>query len=354
MKTVFFFLLCLIPAAAGAAPVNEGVFGPDRLRSVLGQDGVTPIPVKARDGSEFFLWTFGDTILGGWKGPVVTTATVDFNSAADMKAMPSNTLAMTPVPSSANYRDLGFSFYAPLGSIREFIPCREGENPLVKRLWANDGIQLGGTIYVYYMDVELDKNVPGGFSFKGTGLSKIPVPAKAGLKLPAFKRLHGFWAEGAVIGDSVIAAGEYLYLLGRASRANDGRLTSLTLLRVRPADIEKLPRYEYLAPGGGWGGTAPGYFFDDVSGEASLVYDAFRKVFRITYMSFNSQEIMTAEFAEFAEFAKAPKAAPLYRPPAKKDALFYSAKELFSDAETVYLIYIDPSIYQPILVKVPR
>lgn len=353
MNVFLILFLSLAAANAQAEPVNEGIFGPDRLRSVLGQDGVTPIPVKLRDGTEFFLWTFGDTILGGWKGPVVTTATVDFNSAADMKAMPSNTLALTPVPSSANYRDLGFTFYAPEGHVREFIACREGESPLVKRLWADDGIQLGDTLYVYYMDVELDKNVPGGFSFKGTGLASSPLPRRAELKMPAFKRLS-FRAEGLVIGDSVIAEGKYLYVLGRGSKANDGRLTSLTLLRVKPAGIEKLSSYEYLTAEGEWSGKERGLFFEDVSGEASLVSDAFKKVYRITYMSFNSQAIMTAEFAEFAEFAKAPKAAPLYKPPPKKDALYYSAKEVFSDAENVYLIYMDPSIYQPILVRAPR
>lgn len=350
----FVLFLSIFSVRAWAGPVNEGIFGPDRLNHVLGQDGVTPIPIKLRDGTQACLWTFGDTILGGWKGSVVTTATVDFNAAADMNAMPSNTLALTPAPSSANYRNLDFTFYAPDGKIREFIGYREGENPLVKRMWADDGIQLDDLIYVYYMDVELDKNVPGGFSFKGMGLARSALPLKAEPGMLAFKRINAFKAEGVVIGDSVIAVGEYLYLLGRASKMNDGRLTSLTLLRVKPADIESLSRYEYLTQAGEWSGKERGAFFEDVSGEASLVYDAFKKVFRIIYMSFDSQEIKTAEFRDFKAFAKAPEAAPLYKPPAKKDTLYYSAKEIFSDRNYFHLIYIDPSIYQPILVKIER
>ncbi len=172
-------LLCVMPGSASGAAVNEGVFAPDRLNHVLGQDGVTPIPVKLLDGSGAYLWTFGDTILGGWKGAVVTTATLDFSAAADMKAMPSNTMALTPVPSSANYRSLDFSFYAPGGKIAEFIGYKPGENPFVNRLWAAGGTQAGGFIYVYFMEVAITTAAPGGFVFKGTGLARAPVPQSA-------------------------------------------------------------------------------------------------------------------------------------------------------------------------------
>ncbi len=352
MKMLFLLICAFFPQACDARPVNEGVFAPSRLNSVLGQDGVTPIPVKLRGGMEIYLWTFGDTMLGGWTGPVLTTATLNFNSFADIKSMPCNTLAVSSVPTAENYRYLDMRFHAPGGKVSEFIGYRKGEDPFVKRMWADDGIQLKEWVYVYYMDVALDKSAPGSFAFRGTGLARARVPEKADPDLFAFERLDGFSAEGVVIGDSVIRKGRYLYVLGRLSRKNDGNLTSLAFMRVKPGDIADLKRYEFLSQGGEWG-RERGAFMEDVAGEASLVYDERKGVFRLTWMSFAAQEIMTAEFSDFRDFALKPGGMALYKPPAKKDVLYYSAKEIFSEAGRRYIIYIDPSIYQPILVTVP-
>jgi hypothetical protein len=352
MKTILFLLL-LAPAAYGA-PVNEGVFAPERLSSVLGQDGVTPIPIKGPDGTMALLWTFGDTILGGWKGAVVTTATLDFGAMADMTAMPCNTMALSPALSSSNYRSPGLVFYAPGGAVKEFIGYREGENPFVKRIWAAGGAHLGENIYVYYMDVDIDKTVTGGFVFRGGGLARARLPRKAGPEAFAFERVDGFSAPGLAVGDSALRRGKYLYALGRLSKAGDGRLTSLALLRVKPRYVEDFSRYEFLTNKGKWSRKERGAFFDDVGGEASLVFDPVKKIYRIIYMSFAEQKVKAAEFRGFRGFAKAPAAVPLYAPPSKPGALYYSAKEIFSDAGNIYLIYMDPSIYQPVLVRVPR
>jgi len=351
---IAFLILLFCASGAYCAPVNEGVFAPERLGSVLGQDGVTPIQIKAGDGSEALLWTFGDTILGGWKGAVVTTATLNFNAAADMTAMPCNTMALSPALSSANYRSPGFVFYAPAGKVREFIDYREGENPFSKRFWAAGGAQLGENIYVYYMDVDIDKAAPGGFVFRGAGLARARRPQKAKPGALSFERVDGFRAEGLAVGDSALARGKYLYVLGRLSKAGDGRLTSLALMRVKPRYVEDFSRYEFLTNKGKWSRKERGAFFDDVAGEPSLSFDPVKKVYRMIYMSFAAQKVMAVEFADFPRFARAPAAVPLYTPPPKAGVLYYSAKEIFSDAGNIYFIYIDPSIYQPLLVRVPR
>lgn len=347
-------ILSLFPAAGLCAPVNGGIFAPERLESVLGQDGVTPIPFRAGDGSSALLWTFGDTLLGGWKGPVVTTATLNFNESMDMTSMPCNTMAVSPALSSSNYKSPGFSFYAPGGKVREFIDFRKGENPFVKRMWAAGGAQVGSRVYVYYMDVRTDKTVPGGFVFEGAGLARSEVPEKAEAGLFSFERVDGFNAPGLAVGDSVIRRGKYLYVLGRISRSGDGKLGSLCIMRVKPRHIEDFSRYEFLTSRGRWSRRSRGAFFDDVGGEPSLVFDPFSGVFRIVYMSFAEQAVKAAEFRKFRSFARAPGAETVYHPPEKEGALYYSAKEVFQERDYFSIIYMDPSVYQPVLVDIPR
>ena len=142
----------------------------------------------------------------------------------------------------------------------------------------------------------------------------------------------------------------YFYILGRLSLKNDGNLNALFLSRVKPAKIEDFSAYEFLSSDGKWQKEKKTSFFDDVAGEASLAWDEYRKVFRIIYMSAKTQEIKSAVFSDFGKFAGKPETAVLHKPEPKKDAMYYSAKEIFHTKKAVYLIYIDPSIYQPILV----
>src|SRR4030042_3566656 len=59
---------------------NLGIFGESRKESVLGQDGCTPIPLD-----KGVMWTFGDTILGSWKGDLSVDST--FEDSAVIKGM---------------------------------------------------------------------------------------------------------------------------------------------------------------------------------------------------------------------------------------------------------------------------
>jgi len=354
IKSIYLPVLLFTVIAAGAAfgeTVNEGIFAPSRLTSVLGQDGVTPIPVVFKDGEKKYLWTFGDTLLGTWKGPVVTTATLNFTGAADMASMPCNTLALSDAPTETNYKDLLFKFYMGSSTASEFIKYDQTENPFKNRLWADNGIQTAGGVYVFYMDVELTKENAIGFKFNGTGLAKAEVPENAEIAKFNFERVKGFYAKDLLLGDGVAEADGYIYILGRIAKKGDGSLNALCAARVKPELIEDFSAYEFLSQEGTWQKKEKGAFFDDISGEASLVYDSGANLFRIVYLSGITQEIKLVEFSTFKEFAQGPDTKSVYKPEPKKDILYYSAKEIFHSKDTVYLIYIDPSIYQPILVK---
>ncbi|MCX5786265.1 MAG: DUF4185 domain-containing protein [Elusimicrobia bacterium] len=346
------FLFCsMATGAVFGETVNEGIFAPSRLDFVLGQDGVTPIPVIFKDGEKKYLWTFGDTMLGAWKGPVVTTATLNFAGAADTEAMPCNTLALSAVPAETNYKELRFKFYTESSTVSEFIKYNKNENPFINRLWADSGIQTDSGVYVFYMDVEIAKENAAGFKFKGTGLAKAKTPEKADILEFNFERVGKFYAKDILLGDSVVKKGGYVYILGRIAKKADGSLNALCAARVEPARIEDFSAYEFLSRKGRWQKKEKGAFFDDVSGEASLVYDEGVELFRIVYMSGRTQDIRLVEFGTFNALARKPSVKSVYKPEPKKDIFYYSAKEIFHSKETVRIIYIDPSIYQPILVK---
>ncbi|HBE88855.1 MAG TPA: hypothetical protein DDW67_06905 [Elusimicrobia bacterium] len=355
MNILILGALLAAPAAAGE-PENLGVFAPSRLEAVLGQDGVTPIPVKTPDGREFLVWTFGDTILGDWKGPVVTTATVNFGDAADMKAMPPNAAAWTIVPSSAaGLTGLKFNFFVKDGRVSQPIPYLDGENPFIKRLWAAGGAQTGKRLYVYFMDIDLERD-KGPMSFRplGTGLAKTVI----GRDFPAgdisFERVKGFNLPGFIAGDGVLERKGYLYLASRAARAGDENFNALCFLRVKKSRVEDASAYQRLLPSGEWGRGEPALFFDDMGGEVSLTWDPGRKEYSVFYMSSKEQSVKLLAFRDFGDLARAAASRTVYTPPAKPGHLFYSAKEIWRNGKRVHVIYMDPSVYQPVLVSFDR
>ncbi len=346
----------LAAPAAAVGPENLGVFAPSRLEAVLGQDGVTPIPVRTPDGRNFLFWTFGDTILGDWKGPVVTTATVNFNDAADLKAMPPNAAAWTIVPpSSSSLAALKFNFFMNDGKVSQPIPYLEGEDPFVKRLWAAGGAQAKNALYVYFMDIELEREKgPMAFRPLGTGLAK----AKIGTDFPpaaiSFERLKGFNLPGFIAGDGVVERKGHLYLAARAARAGDANFDALCFLRVRKSRVEDASAYQRLLPSGKWGRGDPALFFDDMGGEVSLTWDPARKEYTVFYMSSREQSVKMMIFRDFADLPRGAAAKPVYAPPPKPGHLYYSAKEIWRDEKRVHVIYMDPAVYQPVLVSFDR
>lgn len=343
------------PAAAGG-PENLGVFAPSRLEAVLGQDGVTPVPVRTPDGRAFLFWTFGDTILGDWKGPVVTTATVNFTDAADMKAMPPNAAAWTVVPSSAApLAALRFNFFSKDGKPSQPIPYLDGENPFIKRLWAAGGAQVKKDLYVYFMDIDLERDKgPMAFRPLGTGLARTRIGKDFPPSDISFERVKGFNLPGFIAGDGVVERNGYLYLASRAARAGDENFNALCFLRVKKSRVEDASAYRRLLPSGKWGRGGPALFFDDMGGEVSLTWDPARKEYTVFYMSSREQAVKMMTFRDFADLPRGAAAKAVYVPPAKPGHLFYSAKEIWRDEKRVHVIYMDPSVYQPVLVSFGR
>ena len=331
-----------------------GMFGPSRLRHVLGQDGVASIPFD----NSLTLWTFGDTILGSWKGGVSTAAT--FSERAIVKNMLPNSLGFTGPLSSRTVRELDFSFYTEKGKISRFIRSLPGEDPEWKRIWALDGIRLGGSVYVYYLDIQIDD--PGShmaFSLKGTGLARWNVPPgwKRGDAVDFRRVVTLFEKDEPAFGGSVIEKDGYIYATGQFSTKEFKSFARIA--RVPAGEIGKRSAYRFLAPGGRWtDNLAESHaLFGDVAGECTLSYNASLGRYVLVYCRLWSGEIAVVRFADFREL-DAPRVTAVYTPPplapgsGAHNQFYYSGKEIFSEGRDVFIIYINPADYQPYLVRV--
>ena len=210
------FIFTLITAHQPREQVqNLGVFAENRKRFVLGQDGCTPI----QTGNQM-IWTFGDTILGTWKGAMSSSSTLE--ETASIKGMIANSLAVTDIPTDDTIKNLRFSFFMEDGQVAPFIKTHRGENPARIRLWAADGIEINSVVYIYYMMIRILPAAPRGallpIRVLGTGLAEWnrADPLTTG-SMPFFRRTRQlFYADEPVFGDSVIQHGEYLYVTGHA------------------------------------------------------------------------------------------------------------------------------------------
>lgn len=350
-------VLLSLTCCAGEGVENLGIFGESRKESILGQDGCTPVPL---DG--VVMWTFGDTILGSWKGTLSVSST--FEDAASMKGMISNSLAFSPVPDESNVRELLFTFHREGGSVKPFIKNSPGEDPRRWRFWAIDGILLDGIVYVYYIIVYVDPTIQKSESLlpvriMGVGLAEWRMPETWRPGDPvAFRRTSKIFHEGEpVFGDSVIRRGEYLYLLGHGPATKD-RVPAF-IARVATKELKIRARYQFLGNGGEWhdeiGRAMP--LAHDVMGEPSLSYNEFLDRYILLYCSLDGR-IKMSSFSNFSELEDQP-AEVIYTPPPlpkieSRDHLFYySGKEIFHTSKCIYAIYINPAIYQPILLRIP-
>ena len=342
----------------GARVENLGIFGLSRKRSVLGQDGCTPVPL-----GKIMMWTFGDTILGTWKGELSVSST--FEDSAVMNGMISNSLAFTEIPDDDTIKNLQFRFYKNNGRVAQFIKYSPGEDPRIWRLWPADGIRLGSTVYVYYYMVLIEKstNRKSGelppMRIMGTGIAewKIPPSWKTGDPVDFRRTVKIFSGDEPIFGDCVEKQGDYLYIIGRGSPHN-GRAPAF-IARVRISEIKNRRAYNFLDMKNRWsseiGSARP--FFNDVAGEILLSYNEYLKKYVIIYCSLKGA-IKYAAFNNFA-FLKSEEAKDLYAPPplprieSRPHLFYYSGKEIRRTQKGIYAIYINPAIYQPILLKVP-
>ncbi len=350
----------LIIAAAlwhcGTPKMSEplGLFGASRLGHVLGQDGVAPIPFD----ENLTLWTFGDTILGTWKGEVSAGAT--FSEKAIVKGMLPNSLAFTGALSENAIVDPGFTFYREKGAVVPFLKNLPGEDPGRIRIWALDGIRIGASVQVYYLKIRVDD--PGkalAFTPLGTGLAEWKVPAAWKMGDPvAFRRSDGlFRGDEPAFGGSVIEKDGYLYITGQQS-TKDFK-SYIRIARVPAGDIATRRAYRFLAPGGAWTENLGESLalFGDAAGECTLSYNPALQCFLIVYSKLWKGDLALVNFRDFKEL-DAPVAKTVYTPPplpekdGKQELFYYSGKEIYSSGNNVFAIYINPQDYQPYLVRI--
>jgi hypothetical protein len=350
------FILLLLLTACVKEPLVEdlGIFAPDRLRSVLGQDGCTPVPLK----NGITLWTFGDTLLGKWKKPV--TAADTFEGSAETSGMISNSLAISPFMTEDNIRSLRFTFYKKGASVAPFIALKPGEENSL-RLWPLDGIEINNNVYVYYAAVRIVKRKTGDaglpFEMVGAGIGFCARPDWRANMPGAFVRKNILFGRNEpVFGDSAFAHSDYIYLSGRGM-GRDGRM-NLYLARVRHGNIEIREKYEFLDENASWSydikRSKP--ICSGVMGEASLSYAEQKKRYYVIYCGLDSR-IYGITFINFHEIPKS-KPVILYVPPVLKETgrkpkpFYYSAKEIWHGRDCVYAVYMNPAIYQPVLLKI--
>ncbi len=348
--SVSFFLLF----ACSRSAENLGVFGESRLMSVLGQDGVTPIPFN----ETLTMWTFGDTILGQWKERVSASAT--FSEKADMNSMISNSLAFTPSLTPENVRNLQFDFHRENGRVAQFLKLRQGEHPEKNRLWAVDGLRRGDDVLVYYLRIRItEPGKPFGFRMEGVGLARWSVPAawRPGRAVD-FRRLPDLFAGNAPsFGVCVIERAGMVYTVGQYVDA-----LGASRIKIARAPLEGLenPRaYEFLGAGGAWvrGMDGARGFFGEVAGECSLSYNESEGEYVIVYCKIGTGAIVVARFRDFASIEGA-SALTVYEPPALPGggdgptAWYYSGKEILSEGRDLYAVYMHPLEYQPYLLRI--
>ncbi len=346
----FIFFSCTKPEVT-----NMGIFMPGRLNHVAGQDGCTPIPISRNK----IIWTFGDTILGKWNKKISVNST--FESSATIKAMLSNSLAVTPSFNQNMLPKMTVRFYKNNKRVTEFISFKRDENPFKIRLWPGDGIVIKNTLYIYYTLVKITKKGPLPFKTAGTGIVSLNINNRQSeiINNAQFKRHKLLFNNRAPhFGDTVINHRKWLYVLGRKKSQNK-KSVWLALARVRPSMITKASAYSFLKNDATWTSNPMKtdlikYF---AAGEASISYNQELKSFIIIFMSRDG--ILKALTFKTVEDIYKGRLIELYKPPILKEAkknslqIYYSGKEVFSDQKNIYCIYIHPLIYQPILVKVP-
>jgi len=332
----------------GPSVIEHGIFAPSRHEYVLGQDGVCSIQFD----DTLTLWTFADTIIGKWKTGKGPVSSLENDTVAE--GMISNSLAWSDKISSSNFKNIRLTYLTEDGRPTQFIKNRSGEDPLYHRFWALDGVRIGNRVYVYYLHIfvpDYSKFLEFKVLYSGLAVWYIPEGWKPGNPV-RFKRLGPlFEGEYPAFGASVMEKDGYIYLAGHYKK---GDKFPLSFARVIKESIEDRNSYEFLSGDGKWVEdiNSAGEFFGDISGECSISYNSSLKKYFIIYSRVFSGEIAAVSFADFDRIAEAVQAT-VYKPEKKEGAPMwpYSGKEIFSENGRMFIIYIDPLIYQPMLIE---
>lgn len=116
--------------------------------------------------------------------------------------------------------------------------------------------------------------------------------------------------------------------------------------------------YQFLQRGGKWSSQLKTAMplFNDVMGEFSLSFNEYLRQFIIIYCA-KDGTIRCVSFRDFSELETCSPSV-IYRPPplpedSTRIMFYYSGKEIFYTRKALYAIYINPAIYQPMLLKIP-
>ncbi len=350
------FLLLLLISCGKSETVHHGVFAPSRLDAIAGQDGVSPVTFDRHTT----IWTFADTMIGSKKEKVSVETT--FLQSHEIKRMLSNSLAFSSPLKKSNITDLPMSFYREKGEVAPFIKLRKDENPFRNRIWPFDGIRLGNRIYFYYVLITVTEPKKYlGFQVDHTGLARWDIPSgwKPGDPMEVERLGRLFSGDYPFWGTSVLQHEGWLYLTGHHPDPSTGK-TPVRIARVRPEMIEKSDSYRYLGNDGNWIddlSDAEGYP-EDTMGECSLSYNSKLKRFILVYCQAGSGNIMAVTFSSFKKIRQG-NSAILYRPePLASDKgewpkRYYTARQIMATGDSLWVIYIHPEKYQPMLIEAP-
>jgi hypothetical protein len=349
MKKIIFLILAILISCSKPQVENLGFFAQNRDKKIAGLDGFSNIETK----SGKTIWTFGDTILGEWENPPAADDT--FENSAVMEKMIPNSIAVTENLSGNSISELKFDFYSKNNLPAEFM---KETNPVKNvRIWPFDGIELEEKIYLFYVKITFssDKNNPfkilnGGISevkieYAGNTISKVNYNPVTEINYPGM----------VSIGDSVIIKDSNIYIAGR--KQNNAGLPCIYFARTDHKNFLNPGKYEYLSQTGMWVEkfSEAGTFFSPAAGEFSISYNEYLKSFVVIYMGLDGI-LKSAVFPDFDRIGFEKK---IYTPQKlprieKRPFMFYySGKELFHTEKFTYAVYINPAVYQPVLLKIP-
>lgn len=350
LNRLFLLLIIIIITGCHTKPsVSEhGVFATSRHEYVLGQDGVCSIQFS----DSVTLWTFADTVLGRWKNGTGPVSSLKEDTEAE--GMLSNSLAWSDRINSANFKNIRLSFFSEDGKVTQFIKNRSDEDPLYHRFWALDGVRIGDRVYVYYLHVfvpDYRKMLEFRVLYSGLAVWDVPEGWKPGDAVE-FRRLGPlFNGDSPAFGASAMLKDGYIYLAGHCKK---GDRFPLSFARVPESMVEEPGAYEFLSRDGRWRKelAETGEFFGDVSGECSISYNSSLKKYVVIYSRIFTGEIVAVSFAGFEKLPAA-EINTVYTPAKKEGAAIwpYSGKEIFSEGRRIFVIYIDPLLYQPVLIE---
>jgi len=343
--------LLVISCAEKPKVIEHGIFAPHRLESVIGQDGVCSIDFD----DKITLWTFADTILGEWKSEDKIVSGLIKDDAVFKKMIP-NSLAWTVKADKKNILNPEFNYFRQNGEVAPFIKNRKDEDHMKHRLWAVDGIRIDNTLYVYYLHMFIpDPSKLLEFETLYAGLAKWNIPQGWTPEDPVdFKRVKKIFENNPpAFGSAVVKKDGYIYLAGHYK--GEGLSFPVKIARVETGKIENRDDYTFLKSDGTWTGDINNSdsFLGDVAGECSLNWNEYLKEYVIIYVRVFTGEIILVRFKDFNDLASAEKKIVYKIPGEVKSGMWhYSGKEIYSSGRSIFMIYINPDTYQPMLVEI--